>query len=647
MPPKREVDAGRGVGPIKNGVYLDFGEAIDRLGRHAIEERYGNLFQMYDRITGEDPYKVPMRIYPAVHYTMGGLWVDYNLMSNVPGLFVLGEANFSDHGANRLGASALMQGLADGYFVLPATINDYLAPLLGTQPLDTADPAFTEAEANVAEQTARMLGVQGTRTVDHFHRELGKIMWDDCGMARSAESLDKAIAEIPALREEFWSDVRVLGENETFNQSLEKAGRVADFLEFGELLVRDARHREESCGGHFRVEYQTEEGEALRRDDEFAYAAAWEWEGVGNAADAPQGAPRVRPRPPRAAQLQVGGRRAVDLTLRVWRQSGPEAPGRFETYAMPGVSEDMSFLELFDVLNEKLVADDEEPIAFDHDCREGICGSCAMMIDGRAHGPEKGTATCQLHLRKLQDGAVITVEPWRAAGFPIIKDLAVDRSRVRPHRRGRRLHHRAHRRRPRRQRDPRAQGGGRRRDGRRRLHRLRRVRGCVPEQRGAALHRGEVLAPLAAAPGPARALHARRGHGRGDGAVLRLLHEPRRVRAGVPEGDLDRLHRAAEPRLREGAVQEHPARRPTLVRSALAVNVPPPVTIRDRVPDDLGQLVAVARRVRAADRYPEHLPEADFERFLTRARAARRGSRSRTVARSDTSHCTTSRLRRR
>jgi succinate dehydrogenase / fumarate reductase flavoprotein subunit len=279
---KREVDAGRGVGPLKNGVFLDFGEAIQRLGRATIEERYGNLFQMYERITGEDPYVVPMRIYPAVHYTMGGLWVDYNLMSNVPGLFVLGEANYSDHGANRLGASALMQGLADGYFVLPATINDYLAPLLGTKPLDTADPAFTEARTNVAEQTARLLGVKGTRSVDHFHRELGKIMWDDCGMARSAESLDKAIAEIPVLREEFWADVRVLGEGDDLNQGLEKAGRVADFLEFAELLVRDARHREESCGGHFRVEHQTEEGEALRDDEHFAYTAAWEWEGVGN-----------------------------------------------------------------------------------------------------------------------------------------------------------------------------------------------------------------------------------------------------------------------------------------------------------------------------------------------------------------------------
>ncbi len=276
---KREVDSGRGVGPIKNGVYLDFGAAIDRLGRHTIEERYGNLFQMYERISGDDPYRKPMRIYPAVHYTMGGLWVDYNLMSNVPGLYVLGEANFSDHGANRLGASALMQGLADGYFVLPATINDYLAPLLGSTAVGTDDPAFQAAEANVAEQTNKLLSVKGTHSVDHFHRELGKIMWDDCGMARTAESLDNALTAIPALRDEFWSDVRVLGDNESFNQSLERAGRVADFLEFGELLVRDARDREESCGGHFRVEHQTEEGEALRDDDNFAYTAAWEWSG--------------------------------------------------------------------------------------------------------------------------------------------------------------------------------------------------------------------------------------------------------------------------------------------------------------------------------------------------------------------------------
>jgi succinate dehydrogenase / fumarate reductase, flavoprotein subunit len=276
---KREVDAGRGVGPRKNGVYLDFAEAIARLGHDVVEERYSNLFEMYERITGEDPYRVPMRIYPAVHYTMGGLWVDYNLMSNIPGLYVLGEANFSDHGANRLGASALMQGLADGYFVLPATISDFLSPLLGTEPLSTQDPAFTEAEADVAAGVETLLAVRGTKSPDHFHRELGKVLWDNCGMARSRESLEKALQEIPQLREEFWRDVRVLGENESINQSLEKAGRVADFLEFGELLCHDALHREESCGGHFRVEHQTEDGEALRDDEHFSYVAAWEHAG--------------------------------------------------------------------------------------------------------------------------------------------------------------------------------------------------------------------------------------------------------------------------------------------------------------------------------------------------------------------------------
>jgi len=279
---KREVDAGRGVGPRKNGVYLDFGDSIARLGRHVIEERYSNLFQMYERITAEDPYEMPMRIYPAVHYAMGGLWVDYNLMSNIPGLYVLGEANFSDHGANRLGASALMQGLADGYFVLPATIGDYLAPQLGESPVPTDHEVFRTAEQGVDEQVRKLLAVNGKRSVDWFHRELGKILWDNCGMERSAASLDKALGEIPALREEFHRDVRVLGEHETLNQSLERAGRVADHLEFAELLCTDARHREESCGGHFRVEHQTEEGEALRDDDDFAYAAAWEFTGVGN-----------------------------------------------------------------------------------------------------------------------------------------------------------------------------------------------------------------------------------------------------------------------------------------------------------------------------------------------------------------------------
>jgi succinate dehydrogenase / fumarate reductase flavoprotein subunit len=280
---KREVDAGRGVGPLKNGVYLDLADSIARLGHDVIEERYGNLIEMYDRITDEDPYHVPMRIYPAIHYTMGGLWVDYNLMSNIPGLYVLGEANFSDHGANRLGASALMQGLADGYFVLPATISDYLAPLLGERLVGTDDDAFREAEQAVRDQSKRLMSINGSRSVDHFHRELGNVLWEHCGMERSRESLEKALAEIPALREEFWADVRVLGGEQSLNQSLEKAGRVADYLEFAELLCIDALHREESCGGHFRLEHQTEDGEALRNDEDFSYVAAWEFTGVGTA----------------------------------------------------------------------------------------------------------------------------------------------------------------------------------------------------------------------------------------------------------------------------------------------------------------------------------------------------------------------------
>ncbi|HZQ76499.1 MAG TPA: fumarate reductase/succinate dehydrogenase flavoprotein subunit [Acidimicrobiia bacterium] len=278
---KLEVDKGRGVGPLKNGVYLDFKTGIERLGRHTIEERYGNLFEMYERITGEDPYQVPMRIYPAVHYTMGGLWVDYNLMSTIPGLFVGGEANFSDHGANRLGASALMQGLADGYFVLPYTVPNYLAGMLGEAAVPTDDPVFRTAEAEVADRTKKYLAVGGTRSVDDLHREMGRIMWDNCGMARSREGLEKAISEITALRHEFDHDLRVLGSADTLNQSLEKAGRVDDFFDLAVLICRDALHREESCGGHFRVEYQTEEGEARRDDEHFAYSAAWEYAGPG------------------------------------------------------------------------------------------------------------------------------------------------------------------------------------------------------------------------------------------------------------------------------------------------------------------------------------------------------------------------------
>jgi succinate dehydrogenase / fumarate reductase, flavoprotein subunit len=279
---KAECDAGRGVGETGLGVYLDFSDCIKRLGAAKIAERYGNLFEMYERITGEDPYKVPMRIYPAIHYTMGGLWVDYNLQSTIPGLFVLGEANFSDHGANRLGASALMQGLADGYFIIPYTIGNYLANAKPAKlPADV--PAAKEAVANVEAITKKLLNANGTRTVDSYHRELGKIVWDYCGMARNEAGLKKALTLIPALREDFWKNVRVLGTNEEFNQSLEKAGRVADFFELAELMCRDALDRNESCGGHFREEYQTPEGEALRDDANYSYVAAWEYQGAGRA----------------------------------------------------------------------------------------------------------------------------------------------------------------------------------------------------------------------------------------------------------------------------------------------------------------------------------------------------------------------------
>jgi succinate dehydrogenase / fumarate reductase, flavoprotein subunit len=277
---KEVCDEGRGVGPGGRGVYLDFADAIKRLGRQTIEERYGNLFEMYERITDENPYEVPMRIYPAVHYTMGGLWVDYNLMSNVPGLHVIGEANFSDHGANRLGASALMQGLADGYFVVPLTIGDYL----GSTKLERVADDDTEVlavEEAVRERTERLLSIDGSRTVTSIHRELGKVMWEYCGMSRDAAGLNTALGQIRALRDEFWRDVRVPGTGAELNQSLEYAGRVADFLELAELMCVDALHREESCGAHFRVEYQTPEGEARRDDERFAYVAAWEYNGDG------------------------------------------------------------------------------------------------------------------------------------------------------------------------------------------------------------------------------------------------------------------------------------------------------------------------------------------------------------------------------
>lgn len=279
---KQVCDEGRGVGPGGRGVYLDFRDAIRRLGESVIRDRYGNLFEMYKRITDEDPYQVPMRIYPAPHYTMGGLWVDYNLMSTIPGLFVLGEANFSDHGANRLGASALMQGLADGYFIVPYTVGHYLAGA-SLAPVSPEHPAARDAARSVEETTKKLLSTKGRRSVQSFHRELGTLMWNECGMARSAEGLQRALQRIPELRAEFWSDVNVPGSGDELNQALEYAGRVADFFELAELMCRDALHREESCGGHFRVEYQTPDGEAQRDDQRFAYVAAWEFRGPDEA----------------------------------------------------------------------------------------------------------------------------------------------------------------------------------------------------------------------------------------------------------------------------------------------------------------------------------------------------------------------------
>jgi succinate dehydrogenase / fumarate reductase flavoprotein subunit len=281
---KEMVDEGRGVGPTGIGVYLDFRDAIQRLGRDVIEDRYGNLFEMYRNITGDNPYEVPMRIYPAPHYTMGGLWVDYNLMTTVPGLFAIGEANFSDHGANRLGASALMQGLADGYFIVPLTVGDYLATAKPPK-IDTSHAAFRDAEAEVIRRQEALLAVNGNRSVADFHRELGRLMWEYCGMARTADGLKLLLNRIPELREQFWRDVRVPGSGATLNQSLENAGRVADFLEFGELMALDALERDESAGGHFRVEHQTEEGEAKRNDERFSHVAVWEYR---------EGAPPIR-----------------------------------------------------------------------------------------------------------------------------------------------------------------------------------------------------------------------------------------------------------------------------------------------------------------------------------------------------------------
>jgi succinate dehydrogenase / fumarate reductase flavoprotein subunit len=280
---KKLCDSGFGVGTSKMAVYLDFADAIKRLGKSAIEERYGNLFQMYAKITGENPYESPMRIYPAPHYAMGGLWVDYNLMSTVPGLFVLGEANFSDHGANRLGASALMQGLADGYFVIPYTVGDYLAPLLGKPQPDTTHAAFKDAEKEVRTRIDKFLSIKGKRTVYEFHRSLGRLMWDNCGMSRNAAGLNKSLDDIREMKDDYWRDITIMGSGSDINQTLEKAGRIADYFELADVMVRDALNRNESCGGHFREEYQTAENDTRRDDENYAYVAAWEYAGENEA----------------------------------------------------------------------------------------------------------------------------------------------------------------------------------------------------------------------------------------------------------------------------------------------------------------------------------------------------------------------------
>ena len=503
---KEVCDEGRGVGPGGRGVYLDFADAIKRLGEATIRERYGNLFEMYERITGENPYRVPMRIYPAVHYTMGGLWVDYDLMSTIPGLFVLGEANFSDHGANRLGASALMQGLADGYFIMPYTIGDYLA---GTQALGGARRPRRVPDAEVARRGAHdrscsrsAASGRWTPSTASWASSSGRTAaWraptPACGR-RSPESRRCARSS--------GRDVNVPGSDAELNQALEKAGRVADFLELGELMCPDALHRDESCGGHFREESQTPDGEAQRDDANFAYVAAWEYTGEGKAAGAAQGAARrsksVHLAP---AELQVNDCVAPRLA-----PEGPRRPtGRSCPTTCADASPDMSFLEMLDVVNERLIASGEEPIAFDHDCREGICGSCGMMINGVAHGPHARhrhlpAPHAQLPRRRRDRD----VEPWRAAAFPVIKDLVVDRSAF----------------------DRIIAAGGfisaqtgsapdgnailvpkrrrRRGDGRGGVHRLRRLRGRVPERLGVAVHRGEDRAPRPAAAGPAGARRA-------------------------------------------------------------------------------------------------------------------------------------------
>ena len=486
---KDVCDDGLGVGG-GHQVYLDFRDAVARLGAPGVAERYGNLFEMYQRITGDDPYRVPMRIYPAPHYTMGGLWVDYNLMSTIPGLHVVGEANFSDHGANRLGASALMQGLADGYFVLPYTIGNYLAQAK-LAPVSASDPEVKRVESEVAERMTKLLSVKGSRSVDSFHRELGQLMWDECGMSRNRAGLESAVDKVRTLRERFWREVFVAGAGEDLNQSLEKAGRVADFLEFAELMCEDALHREESCGGHFREEYQTPDGEAKRDDARFSYVAAWEFAGVG-------AAPKLSKEPLEFEYVHLSPN-GVTSEARPPRVATGGAPGAgdFVRYDVPDVSPGHLVPRAAGSgERNRWWPSAKEPIAFDHDCREGICGQCGVVINGRPHGPQRHTTACQLHLRSFQDGQEIWVEPWRARAFPVLKDLVVDRSAFDRVIQAGRVHHRPHRERPRRQRRPGPETGRGPGHGRGAMHRLQwRLRRCLSQRVGHAVRGGQGQPP--------------------------------------------------------------------------------------------------------------------------------------------------------
>jgi len=409
---KERCDKGFGVNNTGLAVFLDFSEAINRLGKDVVAQRYGNLFDMYEEITDVSPYENPMMIYPAIHYTMGGIWVDYELMTSIKGLFAIGECNFSDHGANRLGASALMQGLADGYFVLPYTIQNYLADQITVPRFSTDLPEFAAAEKAVQEKIDWMMNIKGKKSVDSIHKELGHIMWEYVGMGRTAEGLKEGLKKLKEVRKEFEKELFIPGDKEGMNVELDKAIRLYDFITMGELVAYDALNRNESCGGHFREEYQTEEGEAKRDDENYFYVACWEYQGSDEKEPVLLKEPLVY----------------VSFTLKVWRQKGPKAKGAFETYQMKDIPGDTSFLEMLDILNEQLISEGKEPVVFDHDCREGICGMCSLYINGHPHGPATGATTCQIYMRRFNDGDTITVEPWRSAGFPVIKDLMVDRT---------------------------------------------------------------------------------------------------------------------------------------------------------------------------------------------------------------------------